>query len=93
MARLKATTFAFALLACSLVRTGYGAPTSCPPRGFDSVSGFVVKKYINGPWYSQQQVLNSCSRLQMRSFKALIAFSTVEMTHRIQEQELIIRYT
>lgn len=28
----------------------------CPPQGFDSVAGFDLKKYIQGPWYIQEQV-------------------------------------
>lgn len=29
---------------------------TCPPSGFDSVSGFNIKKYVEGPWYIQEQV-------------------------------------
>lgn len=28
----------------------------CPPKGFDSVKDFDVKKYVSAPWYIQEQV-------------------------------------
>lgn len=35
------------------------AAGSCPPSGFDSVPNFSIKKYIQGPWYIQEQVSTS----------------------------------
>lgn len=29
---------------------------ACPPKGFDSVKDFDIKKYISAPWYIQEQV-------------------------------------
>ena len=33
-----------------------GAPTECPPPGFDSVERFNLREYIAAPWYVQRQV-------------------------------------
>jgi hypothetical protein len=29
---------------------------ACPPRAFDSVKDFDIKKYVSAPWYIQEQV-------------------------------------
>jgi hypothetical protein len=36
---------------------------TCPPAGFDSATGINIRKYINGPWYVQEQVCMYCAQL------------------------------
>jgi hypothetical protein len=32
------------------------ASAECPPKNFDSVKDFDIKKYVSAPWYIQEQV-------------------------------------
>lgn len=45
------------LLLCSAIALASSA--ECPPKVFESVKDFDIKKYVSAPWYIQEQVSRS----------------------------------